>query len=199
MGFFDSLFNSAKEIIDGSRQAVENIQCDMEQDSSERYDHPSEPLPAAEVHTVSHGKDVVFMLSGDFTEHGGYTSSAVSFKYDPEHLSVLEWDDENEMTVSLLEGTGDFDEITECIEEYLSGGTPDTEVFEAFSGSQYMFRAKLEASDYIMYFYVLRSDTSDAYDCDVLLLFYPSEVRSTALEKKLTACFDEAARTLTVS
>ena len=38
------------------------------------------------------------MISGDFTENEGYPNSAVSLRYNPEHLGVLEIDDENAIT-----------------------------------------------------------------------------------------------------
>ena len=47
-----------------------------------------------------------------------------------------------------------------------------------------------------MSFYVLKSDSDDAYDYDILLLFYPSEVEGTNLESKLLSCFDEVAKHL---
>ena len=206
MGLFDSILNGAKKIMDGSKKSVENIQRNTDQDSNhtvstgnDRFDAPSEPLPAVPVQTRLHENNVQFMISDDFTEHDGYMSSTVSLKYNPEHLGVLEYDDEDEITVSLHEGVVDFDEIASCIEEYLSSGTvSDVEEFEDYPDGKYMFRAKVYASDYIMYFYVLRSDASDPYDYDILLLFYSDYVQKTNLEKKLVSCFDEAAKTLTI-
>ena len=56
MGLFDSLLNGAKEIIDGSKKAIENIQRDMDQEINnsgsvgyEQANDPSEPLPAVMV------------------------------------------------------------------------------------------------------------------------------------------------------
>lgn len=204
MGFFDSLLNGAKEIIDGTKTAIDKIQMDVDQEknntvNNERFNAPSEPLPAVAVQTGLRGYNVQFMLSSDFTEHAGYVASTVSLKYNPEHLGVLEYDDEGEITVSLHEGIGDFYEIGECIEELISSGTlSGAELFEAFPDGIYKFKARISASDYMMYFYVLRSNASDPYDHDILLLFYPADVHNTNLEKKLVYCFDEAARTLTI-
>ena len=205
MGLLDNLLGAAKEIVDGTIKAVENINREMDQEVNntgssdyERYNNPSEPLPAVPVQTKLHGNNVSFMISGDFTEHEGYTHSVVSMKYNPEHLGVLEMDDENAITISLQEGIGEFDEIAECIDEYISSGTlSDMEQFEDISDEKYLFRTKMAVSEYIMNFYVLKSDADDAYDYDMLLLFYPSEVKGTVLEKKLVACFDEVAKTLT--
>jgi len=197
MGLFDSLLNGAKEVLDGTQRAFDKMQADAGQAEDGRFDHPSEPRPAVAVHTRLLGKDVSFMISGDFTEHEGYTNSAVSFKYNPDHLGVLEADDENEITVSLMEGVGDFDEIADIIDEFLTDGGSDAEEFEIFTDGPFMFRGKVSGSGEEC-FYVLRSNVSDAYDYGVLLLVYPSEIKDTVLEKKLTDCFDEAARTLVV-
>lgn len=206
MGLFDKFINAASEVINGTKEAVENIQRDMEQDpnnartnGNDRFDAPSEPLPSVPVQARLHCRNVQFMLSDDFTDHNGYSHSVVALKYNPEHLDILEYDDEGEITVSLLEGVGDFDEIAECIEEYFSSGTVSgVEQFEDFSDEKYLFKAKISASDYIMYFYVLRSDASDPYDYDIFLLFYPIDVQNTNLEKKVISCFEEAAQTLTI-
>lgn len=204
MGIFDSLLNGAKEIIDGSKRTAENIQRDMGQNinytvstGNDSFDAPSAPLPAVPVQACLHDNNVQFMLSNDFTYHGGYSSSVVSLRYAPGNLEIFEYNDE--ITVSLHEGVGDFDEIAACIEEYISDRTiSDVDQFEAYPDGKYMFKAKISASDYIMYFYVLRSGASEPYDHDILLLFYPADVRNTNLEKKLIYCFDEAAKTLTV-
>ncbi len=204
MGLLDNLFDAAKEIVDGTIKAVENINREMDQEENntgssdyEKYNNPSEPLPVVPVQTKLHGNNVSFMISGDFTEHEGYTNSVVSMKYNPEHLGVLEMDDENAITISLQEGIGEFVEIAECIDEYISSGTlSDMDQFEDISDGKYLFRAKISAS-YTMNFYVLTSDADDAYDYDFLLLFYPPEVEGTMLEKKVVACFDEVAKTLT--
>ena len=205
MGLFDKFLKATTEVIDGTKNAIESIQNDMEQDSKkfsasgyERFDSPSEPLPLVPVQARLHDRNVQFMLSDDFTNHEGYSRSVVALKYNPEHLGVLEYDDEGEITVSLQEGVGDLDEIAECIDEYISTGTvADVEQFEDYPDGKYLFKAKIATSDHIMYFYVLRSDASDPYDYDVLLLFYPSEVQDTNLEKKVMSCFEEAARSLT--
>ena len=205
MGLFDSLLNGAKEIIDGSKKAIENIQSDMDQEINnsgsvgyEQANDPSEPLPAVMVQTQLHENIVQFMLSGDFTDHSGYANSAISLKYNPEHLSGLDnIEDENDITISLLEGVGEFLEIADCIEEYISSGTLDAEQFEAFHDGKYMFKAKISSS-YEEYFYVLRSDAADTYDHDILLLLYPTDIQNTNLEKKLIACLDEAANTLRI-
>lgn len=212
MGFFDKLINSTKDVINESQKAIKETIKDVQEQASqgqnnmesierEWFNNPSEPLPAIPIQTRLYGKNVRFMISNDFTKYDGYTSSTVSLKYNPEHLSGLDdIDDENDITISLLEGVGDFDEIAECIEEYISNKTvSDVERFEDFPDGKYMFKAKISASGYIMYFYVLRSDASDPYDYDLLLLFYPDIVKNTNLEKKLVDCFEEAAKTLTIS
>ena len=70
--------------------------------------------------------------------------------------------------------------------------------FENFSDGKYLFKAKMSASEYIEIFYVLKSDVDDSYDYDILLLLFPLEVEGTVLEKKLSTCFDEVAKTLTI-
>lgn len=206
MGLLDNLFGAAKEIAEGTKKAVEEIQKEMDKEDNntssvhyERFNNPSEPLPAISVQTKLHGNNAGFMISDDFTENEGYTNSVVSLRYNPEHLGVLEMDDENAITISLQEGIGEFDEIAECIDEYISSGTlSGVEQFEDFSDGKYLFKAKMALSDYNMSFYVLKSDSDDAYDYDILLLFYPSEVEGTNLESKLLSCFDEVAKTLTI-
>lgn len=130
MGLFDKLLGAAKEIADGTKTAFENIEREMNQEANnvrpvdnEMYNNPSEPLPAVPVQTKLHGNNASFMISDDFTENEGYANSAVSLRYNPEHLGVLEIDDENAITISLQEGIGEFDEIAECIDEYISSGT----------------------------------------------------------------------------
>ncbi|MCR5142830.1 MAG: hypothetical protein K6C68_09955 [Ruminococcus sp.] len=206
MGLFDNLFGAAKEIAEGAKTAFENINREMDEAASRtgnvgqgEYDAPPAALPPVPLQSVLRGCDVRLMISGDFTQHEGYTRSTFSVKYDPEHLSVLEYDDENEITVSLLEGVGDFVEIGECVGEFLSGGSVDAIIFEAFPEGRYLFKAKIESSDYMMYFYVLRKYIDDPFDADILLLFYPAEVEGTELERKLMSCFDEAAKTLTIT
>ena len=117
MGLFDNLLGAAKEITDGTKKAVENIQREMDQEVNnkksvdyEGYKNPSDPLPAVPVQTKLHGNIARFMISGDFTENEGYANSAVSLRYNPEHLGVLELDDENAITISLYEGIGELDE-----------------------------------------------------------------------------------------
>ena len=206
MGLFDNLLGAAKEIADGTKKAVENIQREMDQEVNnkksvdyESYKNPSDPLPAVPVQTKLHGNIARFMISGDFTENEGYANSAVSLRYNPEHLGVLELDDENAITISLQEGIGEFDEIAECIDEYFSSGTlSDVIQFENFSDGKYLFKAKMSASEYIENFYVLKSDVDDSYDYDIVLLLFPFEVEGTVLEKKLSTCFDEVAKTLTI-
>ena len=206
MGLFDNLLGAAKEIADGTKKAVENIQREMDQEVNnkksvdyEGYKNPSDPLPAVPVQTKLHGNIARFMISGDFTENEGYTNSAVSLRYNPEHLGVLELDDENAITISLQEGIGEFDEIAECIDEYFSSGTlSDVIQFENISDGKYLFKAKMSASEYIENFYVLKSDVDDSYDYDIVLLLFPFEVEGTVLEKKLSTCFDEVAKTLTI-
>ena len=206
MGLFDKLLGAAKEIADGTKTAFENIEREMDQEANnvrpvdnEMYNNPSEPLPAVPVQTKLHGNNVSFMISDDFTENEGYSHSAVSFRYNPEHLGVLEIDDENAITISLQEGMGEFVEIAECIDEYISSGTlSDVIQFENFSDGKYLFKAKMSASEYIEIFYVLKSDVDDSYDYDILLLLFPLEVEGTVLEKKLSTCFDEVAKTLTI-
>ncbi|MBE5871915.1 MAG: hypothetical protein E7294_11760 [Lachnospiraceae bacterium] len=206
MGLFDNLLGAAKEIADGTKKAVENIQREMDQEVNnkksvdyEGYKNPSDPLPAVPVQTKLHGNIARFMISGDFTENEGYANSAVSLRYNPEHLGVLELDDENAITISLQEGIGEFDEIAECIDEYISSGTlSDVIQFENISDGKYLFKAKMSASEYIENFYVLKSDVDDSYDYDILLLLFPFEVEGTVLEKKLSTCFDEVAKTLTI-
>ncbi len=202
MGLFDKLLGAAKEIADGTKTAFKNIEREMDQEANsvnEMYNNPSEPLPAVPVQTKLHGNNVRFMISDDFTENEGYSHSVVSFRYNPEHLGVLEIDDENAITISLQEGIGEFDEIAVCIDEYISSGTlSDVRQFENFSDGKYLFKAKMSASEYIEIFYVLKSDVDDSYDYDILLLLFPLEVKGTALEKKLSTCFDEVAKTLTI-
>jgi len=205
MGLFDKFLGAAKEIAEGTKNALENIEKEMDQEvnnkrsvDNERYNNPSTPLPVVPVQTKLHGKNASFMISGDFTEHEGYCGSVVSLKYDPEHLGMLEMNDENEITISLLEGVGEFYEIAECIEEYISSGTLNVDGFDAYPDGKYLFKAKVAAS-YTMYFYVLRSNATDSYDYDIFLLFYPAEVEGTDLEKKLITCFDDTAKTLTIS
>jgi hypothetical protein len=206
MGLFDNLLGAAKEIADGTKKAVENIQREMDQEVNnkksvdyEGYKNPSDPLPAVPVQTKLHGNIARFMISGDFTENEGYANSAVSLRYNPEHLGVLELDDENAITISVQEGLGEFDEIAECIDEYISSGTlSDVIQFENISDGKYLFKAKMSASEYIENFYVLKSDVDDSYDYDILLLLFPFEVEGTVLEKKLSTCFDEVAKTLTI-
>ncbi len=206
MGFFDKLINGAAEVIDGTKKAFENIQRDMEQENSQTefredvdLDNPSEPLPGIPVQTKLHGNNVKIMISEDFTDHNGYANSTFSLKYNPKHLGVLDMDDENEITISLQEGIGDFDDIAECIDEYISTGTvSDIEQFEEINDGKYLFKAKMESSDYVLNYYVLQSDASDPYDFDILLLLYPTRVLNTNLEKKLTDCFDEAAKSLSI-
>ncbi|MCR5213952.1 MAG: hypothetical protein K6E10_06020 [Eubacterium sp.] len=211
MGLFDKILNGAKEVIDGTKTAIEKIENDMDQDvnqyadnkklaGKERYDNPPEALPPVSVQTYLNGNNVQFMISDDFTKGEGYMNSVISFKYNPEHFGVLDdiYDEEN-ITISLQEGVGDFDEIAECIEEYISNGSvSDVEQFEDYPDGKYMFKVKMLASDYELYYYVLRSDVEDSYDHDVLLLFYPYEVKGTNLEKKLLSCFDEVAKSLTI-
>ena len=206
MGLFDNLFGAAKEIAEGAKTAFENVNREMDEAAKRtgyvgqgEYDAPPPPRPAVPLQSVLRGCDVRLMISGDFTQHEGYTGSAFSVKYDPEHLGILEYDDENEITVSLLEGTGDFVEIGECVGEFLSSGSVDAIIFEAFPEGRYLFKAKIESSDYMMYFYVLRKYIDDPFDADILLLFYPAEVEGTELERKLMSCFDEAAKTLTIT
>lgn len=208
MGLFDNLFGAAKEIAEGAKTAFENINREMDEAANRtgyvgqgEYDAPPAALPPVPLQSVLRGCNVRLMISGDFTQHEGYTGSAFSVKYDPEHLGILEYDDENEneITVSLLEGTGDFIEIGECVREFLSGGAVDAIIFEAFPEGRYLFKAKIESSDHMMYFYVLRKYIDDPFDADILLLFYPAEVEGTELERKLMSCFDEAAKTLTIT
>lgn len=204
MGLFDKFLGAAKEIAEGTKTALENIEKEMNQEvnntksmDEERYKNPPESFPVVPVQAKLHGHNVQFMISGDFIEHEGYIGSVISLKYEPEHLGVLEMDDENEITVSLLEGVGEFDEIADCIDEYISSGTLDTEGFEVYTDGKYLFKAKVAAS-HSMYFYVLRSDSDDPYEYDILLLIYPAEVEGTDLEKKMMACFDDTAKTLTI-
>lgn len=201
MGLFDDLLNSAKDIINETKKAIKDGQEKISQSQNntesiedERFNNPPAPLPSVPVQTHLHEKNVQFMISNDFTEHGGYMSSTISLKYTAEHLGLRD-----DITISLLEGVGDFDEIAVCIEEYFSSGTVSgVEQFEDFSDGKYLFKAKISSSDYIMYFYVLRSDASDPYDYDIFLLFYPIDVQNTNLEKKVISCFEEAAQTLTI-
>ena len=157
MGLFDKLLGVAKEIADGTKTAFENIEREMDQEANnvnEMYNNPSEPLPAVPVQTKLHGNNASFMISDDFTENEGYAHSVVSFRYNPEHLGVLEIDDENAITISLQEGIGEFDEIAVCIDEYISSGTlSDVRQFENFSDGKYLFKAKMSASEYIEIFY----------------------------------------------
>ena len=207
MGLFDNLLGAVKEITDGTKKAVKNIQREMDQEVNnkksvdyEGYKNPSDPLHAVPVQTKLHGSIARFMISGDFTENEGYANSAVSLRYNPEHLGVLELDDENAITISLYEGIGELDEIAECIDEYISSGTlSGVKQFEDLSDGKYLFKAKIEVSEYIEYFYVLKSDADDSYDYNILLLLYSSEVEGTDLEKKLITCFDDTAKTLTIS
>ena len=207
MGLLDNLFGVAKEIAEGTKKAVEDKQKEMNKEENntssvyyERFNNPSEPLPAVPVQTKLHGNIARFMISGDFTENEGYPNSAVSLRYNPEHLGVLEIDDENAITISLQEGIGEFDEIAECIDEYISSGTlSGVKQFEDLSDGKYLFKAIIEVSEYIEYFYVLKSDADDSYDYNILLLLYSSEVEGTDLEKKLITCFDNTAKTLTIS
>ena len=201
MGLFDDLINSAKDIINETKKAIKDGQEKISQSQNntesmedERFNNPPAPLPAVAVQTYLHEKNAQFMISSDFTEFGGYASSTISLKYTAEHLGLRD-----DITISLLEGVGDFDEIADCIEEYISSKTvSDVEQFTDFPDGKYLFKVKLLVSGYTEYFYVLRSDSTDSYDYDIVLLFYPSEVKGTNLENKLISCLDEVANTLTI-
>lgn len=202
MGLFDDLINSAKDIINETKKAINDGQEKISQSQNntesmedERFNNPPAPLPAVSVQTHLHENNVQFMISKDFTEHGGYMSSTISLKYTAEHLGLRD-----DITISLLEGVGDFDEIADCIEEYISSKTvSDVEQFTDFPDGKYLFKVKLSVSGYTEYFYVLRGDAADSYDYDIVLLFYPDEIKNTNLENKLVSCFDEVANTLNIS
>ena len=73
MGLFDNLLGAAKEIADGTKKAVENMQREMNQEVNnkksvdyEGYKNPSDPRPAVPVQTKLHGNIARFMISGDF-------------------------------------------------------------------------------------------------------------------------------------
>lgn len=201
MGLLDNLINGAKDIINETKNAfmegqekVGQTQNSTDSMEDERFNNPSVPLPSIPVQTHLHESNAQFMISKDFIECGGYMSSTISLKYNAEQLGL-----KDDITISLLEGVGDFDEIADCIEEYISSKTvSDVEEFTDFPDGKYLFKVKLSVSGYTEYFYVLRSDTTNPYDYDIVLLFYPDEVENTNLEKKLISCFDEVVNTLNI-
>lgn len=201
MGLFDDFVKGATDIFNETKNVIKEAQEKAKQNANEikttgddRFDNPPAPLSAIPVQTTLHGQNVQFMISKDFIEHGGYMSSNISLKYNAEEVNFKE-----DITISLLEGVGDFDEIADCIEEYLaSKKVTGVDEFVDFPDGKYLFKAKMEASDYMEYFYVLRNNVTDPYDYDILLLFYPNEVTNTNLEKKLISCFEETVNSFTI-
>ena len=201
MGILDDFIKGASDIVNEVKNTIKEEQGKIKEKQSEpvskgddMLDHPSEALPAIPISANLRGHNVNLMISQDFIKDAGYATSVASFKYNPNEINF-----NMDCTISLNEGIGEFDEIADCIEQYLSNKTiSGVDEFTEFADGQYLFKAKMDSSDDVDYFYVLRNNFTDPYDYDFLLLFYPRDVKNTMLEKKLISCFEETARNFTI-
>lgn len=193
MGIFDDIVKGAKEAFSEFSDSLNTAS--NKADENPHYNNPSPTLQSKMVQVVDFydNHKFNFMISGDFVEFPGYESSLKAFKY-----QVNGFYSEDDFTISFHKGAGDFLEITDCIEEYLSTGTvTDVDEFEQATDGKYLFRVKLHSSSYYEYFYVLNNPVESIYDYYILLLFYPDEIVDTALENKLISCISESMKTLT--
>ena len=194
MGLLDDIIKGAAEAVNAVKNTIKEGENQISSTDNADFDTPPEALPPISVEANLNNRKVTFMISQDFIEDGGYESSVISLKYKPNGFHHYE----DNCTISLHEGPGDFEEINECIQEYISNGSVSgVDNFTELNNDKYLFKAKMDASDYVEYFYVLRDKAIDTDEYNILLLFYPNDIKNTMLEKKLISCLDDVANSLT--
>lgn len=211
MGFFDDFAN-----------AIQNVHEVMENARQERgsgnpnFDTPPPALPVRTIQTFVNNHSIQFTISQDFIEDAGYTSSVISFKYCPpgfenEYINDYyrygnSYDnqyDPNEVkifSISIETYPTEFIEIDELIENYVNAGnTSNIQDFTCFESGIYLFRASMRTGNYFSHIYVFRDGSENIDTRSYLLLSYEDKIQNTQLEKKLIACFNGVANSLTIS
>ena len=198
MGLLNDFLNSAKEAVDEAKNVFNNRERNNNQTNHTpnlRFDCPPEALPPRLITTnivcyrgnMYIDKECRFMISQDFIEDGGYESSISALRYCPEGFF-----NEDDFTISVHEGPGDFFEIHDLLEEFCqTGNISKADEFVKFEDGKYLFKAKHTTNRYKEYFYVVRDQYEDELEYRFLLLLYTEDIVNTKLEQKLISCFED--------